>query len=55
MNSLKFPKFAVRYTDDHGDSNEQCSKCKHSITRTICDIVMGKINPLGWCNKFERD
>ena len=54
MVDLKYPKFAVRYTDDHGDSNEQCSKCEYYVKRT-CEIVMGTISPNGWCNKFKRD
>ena len=52
---LKFPKFAVRYTDDHGDSSEQCSKCTHYVGRNLCDIVQGLVKPGGWCNKFERE
>ena len=44
----------VGYTDDHGSSNEQCSKCAHYVDRTTCDIVIGKINPGGWCRKYRR-
>jgi hypothetical protein len=50
----KYPKSAVQYTDDHGSSSEQCSKCEYYLNRTTCKIVAGEINPGGWCNKFER-
>lgn len=53
--NFKFPQFFVRYTDDHGDSSEQCSKCAHYVNRTTCDIVKSPINPEGWCALFRRD
>lgn len=49
-----YSKKAVRYTDDHGTSNEQCSKCKYYQSATVCKIVIGKINPGGWCNKYKK-
>ena len=58
-----YTKNEVHYTDDHGTSSEQCSKCRHydAPSRDIvydapirCDIVEGKIKPGGWCNRFKR-
>jgi hypothetical protein len=49
-----FNKKAVAYTDDHGTSSEQCSKCEYYQSATVCKIVIGKINPGGWCKKFKR-
>lgn len=49
----QFSKTTVRYTDDHGASPEQCSKCVHYVNPTTCEIVVGRIRPEGWCNKFE--
>jgi hypothetical protein len=51
----KLSKRTVEYTDDHGDSSEQCSKCSHYVNQTTCDIVSGSINPEGWCKEFERE
>lgn len=53
--SFKFPKFFVQYTDDHGNSSEQCSKCAYYMNRTTCSKVQGEINPSGWCQLFRRD
>ena len=49
------PKAEVAYTDDHGTSDEQCSKCEHYCNPTTCDIVAGIIRPTGWCKRFKRD
>jgi hypothetical protein len=48
----KYSKKSVRYTDDHGDSPEQCSKCAHYLPPSECKIVEGKIRSKGWCNQF---
>lgn len=50
----RYDKKAVEYTDDHGDSPEQCSKCHYYINQETCRIVRGRINPEGWCNRFKR-
>ena len=54
----RFTKNEVKYTDDHGTSSEQCSKCTHYLGKIrgagVCEIVWGSINPEGWCNKFRR-
>lgn len=50
----RFEKSQVDYTDDHGTSDEQCSKCQHILTKSTCEIVKGIINPDGWCRKFNR-
>jgi hypothetical protein len=49
-----YTKNEVHYTDDHGTSSEQCSKCRHYDAPARCDIVEGKIKPGGWCNRFKR-
>ena len=52
---MKFSKEETKYTDDHGDSPEQCSKCGHfekDSLGSFCAVVAGKINPGGWCMKF---
>jgi hypothetical protein len=49
---MKFAKYEVRYTDDHGASSEQCAKCQHYSGGGECVLVSGKINPKGWCNRF---
>lgn len=51
----RYDKEEVKYTDDHGTSSEQCSKCSYYAAPTVCRIVIGRIKPGGWCNKFERD
>ena len=50
----RFTKNEVKYTDDHGTSSEQCSKCKHWLDSNQCAIVNGFIRPGGWCNQFKR-
>ncbi len=52
--SVKLSKSDVEYSDDHGSSDEQCSRCAHYVNPTTCRIVAGRINPEGWCNQFER-
>jgi hypothetical protein len=49
-----YNKKVVRYTDDHGSSNEQCSKCKYFEHPRSCEIVIGAIKPGGWCNKYKK-
>ena len=49
----QFSKRDVGYTDDHGDSTEQCSKCEHFGEPSSCEIVAGEISPQGWCRKYE--
>lgn len=45
-------KSEVSYTDDHGASPEQCSKCFYFIRSGRCWVVHGQISPNGWCKKF---
>jgi hypothetical protein len=54
MSAVKYSKKSVDYTDDHGTSSEQCSKCVHYILGKACEIVEGRILPEGWCNQFKR-
>lgn len=50
---MKYTKSDVRYTDDHGKSSEQCSKCRFFLTLTrMCQVVKGPIDPAGWCMKY---
>lgn len=50
----QYSKKSVKYTDNHGKSSEQCSKCRHYVNPTTCEIVAGRINPNGWCKKYEE-
>ena len=52
MPSAKYAKREVAYTDDHGDSDEQCSKCTYFRSPVTCEIVAGQIKGEGWCQKF---
>lgn len=52
---IKFVKRLVEYTDDHGTSSEQCSKCKYFIDPHSCKRVVGSISPEGWCKLFKRE
>ena len=52
---IKLLKRLVNYTDDHGKSSEQCSKCEYYVNSHTCSRVMGSINPSGWCKLFKRD
>lgn len=52
MAPKRFSKEAVEYTDDHGKSPEYCQICGHYLNPTTCAIVVGRIRPQGWCNKF---
>lgn len=49
---IRQTKAAAGYTDSHGTSPEQCAKCVYYVDTTICEIVIGKINPDGWCRHF---
>jgi hypothetical protein len=50
-----YAKKDVKYTDDHGDSPEQCSKCAWWLGDKTCQVVVGKIKPEGWCMKYVSD
>jgi hypothetical protein len=52
--SRLYYKHEVEYTDEHGQSDESCEKCKHFEEPRYCEIVIGKIDPDGWCNKFRE-
>ena len=52
--SGKLHKELVRYTDHAMDETERCGLCVHYIRGGACEIVMGRISPGGWCNRFER-
>lgn len=51
---IRETKEAVAYIDEHGSSDEQCSKCVYFVDATTCEIVIGKINPNGWCRRFHE-
>jgi len=51
----KYKKGDVRYTDDHGKSEEKCSLCWWWEGKETCAIVSGVIDPDGWCMKFAWD
>lgn len=33
---------------------ERCAMCVKQTATYDCEGVVGNINPLGWCNQFER-
>lgn len=49
----RFSKDSVKYTDSGTDA-EHCSICTHYLNPTTCAIVVGRIVPRGWCEKFEK-
>jgi hypothetical protein len=53
IHGTKLSKSAVKYVDDHGASSERCAKCVHYLGRAACQIVAGRIDPEGWCNRFN--
>ena len=52
MATSRYAQKSVKYTDDHGDSNEQCSKCRFFRPSRHCAVVIGDIDPQGWCMKY---
>lgn len=49
----KLSKPSVSYTDSGTDA-EHCSICIHYLNPTTCDIVVGRIRPEGWCERFDK-
>ena len=47
-----YDKKDVEYTD-HGTKDQHCLICRHYADPKTCRIVVGKIVPYGWCNKFK--
>jgi len=47
-----YSKESVKYTDN-GSKEEHCSICEYYVNQTTCKIVVGRIKPEGWCEKFE--
>lgn len=52
---MKLTKYQVSYEPEASNPKEHCSICEHYVNKTTCEIVQGKINPEGWCKKFEKD
>ena len=50
---MKYSRREVAYTDKGTDA-EHCSICRHYINATTCRIVAGRIEPGGWCKKFDK-
>ena len=49
-----YTKYQVQYENPAKDPKKHCSICEHYINKTTYEIVQGKINPEGWCNKYEH-
>ena len=49
----KAEKFDVGYTPRATNHKERCELCKHYRPSHACDRVKGKIDPRGWCKKFD--
>ena len=47
-------KAAVHYTDKANDPNFNCANCIHFIANDGCELVIGLIDPSGWCDEQER-
>ena len=52
MAETKKPKSAVRY--GRGMLTRHCSVCQHWRPPRSCELVVGPIQPNGWCRLFER-
>lgn len=50
-----FTMYQVKYEAKASNSKEHCSICENYINKTECSIVQGKIDPGGWCIKFEKE
>ncbi len=48
----KVSQASVKYTD-HGSKEEHCSNCGHYVNPTTCEVVVGKIRPEGWCERWK--
>ncbi len=53
MHYYKYAKTEVDYTPKAMKKDERCALCTHYEWSGSCDIVSGKIDPSGWCNKFD--
>jgi len=50
-----YTKYQVQYEPKASNPKEHCFIYENYINKVTCSIVQGKIDPEGWCNKFERD
>ena len=50
-----YSKYQVKYEPEASNPKEHCSICEHWLGKNQCEIVVGKINPEGWCKEFKRD
>ena len=48
------PKMLVGYTDYSPKTDESCRKCVMFQSPGECTLVIGEIDPEGWCTEFER-
>ena len=55
MRYYKYAKTEVDYTSKAMKKDERCALCMNYEPPKSCDIVSGRIDPSGWCNKFERE
>ena len=53
LTDSKLAKSVVKYTDK-GTKKEHCFICEYFKKPSSCELVHGKINPEGWCNKFVK-
>jgi len=49
----KYSKESVSYVE-HSPKPAHCAICKHYQGNRKCELVNGRINPAGWCNKYEK-
>lgn len=53
-NTKPYTKYQVKYESEASNPKEHCVICEHYINKNKCELVQGKINPEGWCNKFDK-
>ena len=49
----KAEKHDVAYTPKAKNHKERCELCCHYQPSHACSVVRGRINPEGWCKRFE--
>lgn len=50
---IKQSKEQTDYTPN-GSEAEHCSICAHYINPTTCEVVIGRIQPEGWCKLWRK-
>ncbi len=51
---IRYTKSEVDYTDHAKMKSQRCEVCRHFNKPHGCELVAGKISPMGWCREWER-